>query len=81
MKPLKQSALMSLPAAPALAHPGHGANPVTHWVADLSHLAVTAGLAALTIVAVGALVARRRARGRRKSDETTPPTTSTSRSG
>ena len=66
MKSLKLRALLTVLAAPALAHPGHGADPATHWVADLPHLAVTVGLAALTIVAVGGLVARRRAKGRRK---------------
>ena len=66
MKTLNLSALLTAIAAPALAHPGHGADPVTHWVADSSHLAVTLGLAALTIVVVGGLFARRRAKARRK---------------
>ncbi len=68
MKSLKLSALLTVLATPVLAHPGHGADPVTHWVGDLSHLAVTAGLAALTIVAVGGLVSRRRAKSRRKTE-------------
>lgn len=65
MKRLTPSVLATLSAAPALAHPGHGADPVTHWFADLPHLAVTAGVAALTIVVVGGFVSTRRAKTRK----------------
>jgi hypothetical protein len=68
MKTLKLSVLLTAIASPALAHPGHGADPATHWIADPAHLAVTAGLAALAIVVAGVGLARRRTRTRRKSE-------------
>jgi hydrogenase/urease accessory protein HupE len=56
----------SLAATPALAHPGHEAAPVTHWVSDLSHLAVVVALAALCVTVLGiARARRRRSRARR----------------
>lgn len=68
MKHLVFAALALLGGAiPALAHPGHDAPAATHWVSDLSHLAVVAALAALCVVGIGGLVARRR-RMRRKRD-------------
>lgn len=60
------AAAILLVAAPALAHPGHDAPVATHWVSDLSHLAVVIALAAMCAVVIGAAVARRRrARGRK----------------
>ncbi len=44
--------LALLAASPAWAHPGHAADPATHWVADLPHLAVVAALVLLGYVAV-----------------------------
>ncbi|MGP1358745.1 DUF6732 family protein [Roseicyclus sp.] len=65
MKRISTLALAGLAAGPALAHPGHDASPATHWVADLPHLAVTLGLAALCVVALGGFLARRRGASRR----------------
>lgn len=56
-------------AAPALAHPGHvEAATATHWVSDLSHLAVIGGLAALALIVLSAALVSRRATKRRKQE-------------
>jgi hypothetical protein len=68
MKHVSIAALLVTLGTPVLAHPGHDAAPATHWIADLSHASVTLGLAALSIVALGGLLSRRRARARRKTE-------------
>ncbi|NKX45979.1 hypothetical protein [Roseicyclus persicicus] len=69
---MKKPALFAaafLAARPALAHPGHDeAATAAHWVSDVSHLAVVAALAALSVIVIGAGLARRRARARRRAE-------------
>lgn len=66
MKRFTLSALPLLLATPLTAHPGHEeAALATHWVSDLSHMAVIGLVAALAIVVGGAVLHRRI---RRKSE-------------
>jgi hypothetical protein len=52
-------------ATSARAHPGHDAPAATHWISDLSHLAVVGAVAALAVVVIGAVrLQRRRSRSR-----------------
>ena len=51
-----------LVATSAHAHPGHDAPVATHWISDLSHLAVVAALAALSVVVIGFVLRRRSTR-------------------
>ncbi|MEM7723135.1 MAG: hypothetical protein AAF376_12235 [Pseudomonadota bacterium] len=60
MKRSTLSALLLLIASPLMAHPGHGeAATATHWVSDLSHLAVLGLLAALVAIVGGVMLHRR----------------------
>lgn len=68
MRPLALPAVALLAATPALGHPGHDAPAVTHWVSDGAHLAVVVALAALAVVVIGAVLARRRLKARRKNE-------------
>jgi hypothetical protein len=68
MRALALPAATLLVVTPAFGHPGHDAPAMTHWMSDAAHLAVVVALAALSVVVIGAVLARRRLQARRKKD-------------